>query len=160
MSTYTARGEGGSVVLAATLPGDVYVLEVSGASKWLCAGASYMASGPDVELDAQFQGMKGLFTGESMFFLEVSGEGPVAVNAFGKIREIEVDGDFVVDTGHVVAFETTLSYSITKAGSSFISSWLAGEGLVLNFTGRGKLLVQSHNPSEFGKTVGPKLPHR
>jgi uncharacterized protein (TIGR00266 family) len=160
MSTYTANGEG-NVVIAPTLPGDCHVLELQGGgAPWMCAGASYMASGPEVALDTQFQGMKGFFSGESMFYVELSGDGPAVVNAFGRIRELDVNGSLIVDTGHVVAFEKSLSYTITKAGSSWFTSWLSGEGFVMNFTGRGKLLVQSHNPTEFGKAIGPLLPAR
>ncbi|MGE0713517.1 MAG: TIGR00266 family protein [Planctomycetota bacterium] len=160
MSTYTPSHGDGDVVIAPTLPGDCYVIDLDGGTPWMCAGGSYMGSGPDVALDTQFQGLKGFFSGESLFYVELSGRGPAIVNAFGRIREIEVDGALIVDTGHVVAFQKSLSYTITKAGSSWFTSWLAGEGFVMNFTGRGRLLVQSHNPTEFGKAVGPLLPPR
>lgn len=156
MSTYHAD-QPGEVVIAPTLPGDCYVLQLDGGTEWICAGASYLGSGTEVSLDTQFQGMKGFLTGESIIFMKVSGHGPVVVNAFGKIREVEVDGDYIIDTGHVVAYQDTMKYTITKAGSSWISSYLSGEGFVMNFSGKGKVLVQSHNPSEFGQSIGPKL---
>jgi uncharacterized protein (TIGR00266 family) len=159
MSTYHARGAG-EVVIAPVMPGDVHVFEVAGGTTWMCAGGSYIGSGPEVSIDTKFQGMKGLFSGESLFYLEVGGHGPVAVAAFGLIRAIDVEGEFVVDTGHVVAYESTLEYEITKAGSSWISAFLSGEGLVMRFKGRGKLLIQSHNPTEFGRAIGPLLPTR
>lgn len=158
-STYSSS-RGGEVVIAPTLPGDCHVQQLDGSSTWLCAGASYLGSGPDVELDTQFQGFKGMFSGESLVFMEAKGTGPLVVNAFGKIREVEVDGSYVVDTGHVVAYETSLEYTLSKAGSSWFHSWLAGEGIVLRFTGRGRLLIQSHNPQEFGPAVGGMLPTR
>jgi uncharacterized protein (TIGR00266 family) len=160
MSTYHAEGSAGEVVLAPVMPGDCYVVELDGSTKWLCAGGSYIASGEDVTLDTQFQGFKGFVSGENMFFRECAGTGPLVVNAFGKIREVEIDGDYIIDTGHVVAFELGIGYTITKAGSSWLASFLAGEGFVMNFSGKGKVLVQSHNPTEFGKAVGPKLPPR
>lgn len=161
MSTYTAAGRPGHVLLAPTLPGEVRVVDLDGRSRWLCAGASFMACGPDVALDTRFQGLSGLFSGEGMFFVEASGQGPLVVMAFGQIRELVCDGDLVVDTGHLVAFEADgLEYHITKAGGSWIASWLAGEGLVMRFRGRGRVLVQSHNPSAFGQEVGALLPPR
>ena len=66
----------------------------------------------------------------------------------------------MVDTGHVVAFEDTLEFTVGRAGGSWIQSFLSSEGLVMNFTGRGKIYVQSHNPNEFGKTLGGMLPPR
>ena len=37
---------------------------------------------------------------------------------------------------------------------------MSGEGLVMNFTGEGKILVQSHDPSRLGGLLGPMLPPR
>ena len=70
---------------------------------------------------------------------------------------IEVDGDYIVDTGHIVAFDETLDFTITKAGKSWISSMLGGEGLVCKFKGKGTVWCQSHNETSFGQVVGPKL---
>ncbi len=160
-STYRVTdGRPGEVGLAPTLQGEVRVVDVDPSLSWLCAGASYMGSTEDLAVDTQFQGFKGMFSGESMFFMRVSGRGQLLVNAFGRITELEVDGPMIVDTGHVVAFEQGVDYKVTKAGGSWVSSFVAGEGLVLEFDGRGKILVQSHNPKEFGKSLGPLLPAR
>ena len=160
-STYRVTdGSPGEVGLAPTLQGEVQVIDVDPSIAWLCAGASYMGSSEDLAVDTQFQGFKGFFSGESLFFLKVSGRGQLLVNAFGRIRELEVDGQMIVDTGHLVAFEETLDYKITKAGGSWISSFVAGEGLVMEINGKGKILVQSHNPKDFGRMLGPKLPTR
>ena len=160
-STYrTTDGMPGEVGLAPTLQGEVRLVDVDPSLSWLCAGGSYMGSSDDLAVDTQFQGFKGMFSGESLFFLKVSGQGQLLVNAFGRITELEVDGNMVVDTGHVVAFEEGLDYKVTKAGGSWISSFMAGEGLVLEFHGRGKILVQSHNPKEFGSALGRRLPPR
>jgi uncharacterized protein (TIGR00266 family) len=153
-------GAEGEVALAPTLQGEVRVVPIDSSRNWFCAGGSYMGSSSELTVDTQFQGFKGMFSGENLFFLKVSGDGSLLVNAFGRITELEVDGDMVVDTGHLVAFEEGLAYKIGKAGGSWLSSFLAGEGLVLNFKGRGKILVQSHNPKEFGTTLGRLLPPR
>ena len=160
-STYrTTDGQAGEVGLSPTLQGEVRVIELDGTAPYLCAGGSYMGSAPDLELDIRFQGLKGFVSGESLFFMHVSGSGPLLVNAYGRISEVEVDGELIVDTGHVVAFEETLQYSLTKTGGSWITSYLAGEGIVMHFRGRGKVLVQSHNPKEFGGRLGRRLPPR
>ena len=160
-STYRVTdGQAGEVGLAPTLQGDVRRVALDGARAWICAGGSYLGSDSSLQVDTQFQGLKGMFTGEALFFLRVSSAGNLLVSAFGHVSEVDVDGELVVDTGHVVAFEESLEYSIGKAGSSLIHSFLGGEGLVMRFRGRGKLLVQSHNRKEFGRTLGGKLPPR
>lgn len=161
LSTYTSTdGHQGEVGVAPTHQGEIRIIEMDGSASWMCAGGSYLASSVGIELDTQFQGMKGFVTGEAPFFLQATGSGQLLVNAFGRLVEMEVQDALTVDSGHLVAFEDTLQYTITKGGSSWIQSWLAGEGVVMNFTGRGRILTQSHNPKEFGKTLGPKLPTR
>jgi len=161
LSTYRVTdNQPGEVGLAPVHVGGVMRIDVQPGMGWICAGGSYLGSGPDLQVDTQFQGLKGLFTGESLSFVEVRGTGPLLVGAFGRVVEHDVDGALTVDTGHVVAFEETLRYSLSKAGGSWIQSWLAGEGITLSFEGRGKVICQSHNPDEFGRLLGPKLPER
>jgi len=159
-STYTCLNGEGEVGLAPTLQGEVKVIDCDGSRKWVCTGGSYLGSSPALQIDTKFQGMKGFVTGESISFVEVSGVGPLLISAFGRIQEIEVRGAMTVDTGHVVAFEESLQYSPGKAASGWVQSFLSGEGIVLNFSGQGRLLVQSHNPNEFGGTLGRLLPER
>ena len=160
-STYRVTDSSpGEVGLAPTHMGNVTQIDVTPETGWVCTGGSYLASGTGLTIDTEFQGLKGFLTGESLVFLRVSGQGPLLLGAFGRISEQEVDGELIVDTGHVVAFTEGLTYSIDKVGGGWINSWLAGEGVVLRFQGRGKILVQSHNPTEFGKRLGPQLPQR
>ncbi len=161
LSTYqTIDGNSGEVGLAPTHQGEIRQIALDGSSGWLCAGGSYLGSTSGINLDTQFQGFKGFFSGEAPFFVEASGEGELLVTAYGRITKMNVTEPLIVDTGHVVAFEETLQYSITKVGGSWLQSWLAGEGFVMNFSGTGHILTQSHNPTEFGRRLGPRLPAR
>lgn len=161
LSTYSLLdGQPGEVGLAPVLQGELRAIEVTPEVPWMCAGGSWLASSDGLLIDTRFQGFKGLFTGESLSYLHLSGSGTMLVSAFGRLTEVDVDGELTVDTGHVVAFQETLSYSLTKAGGSWLHAWLGGEGIVMNFQGRGKLLVQSHNAKEFGQALGRRLPPR
>jgi len=79
----------------------------------MCAGGSWLGNGPNIELEAKFQGVKGLFTGESLFYLEACGSGPLLVNAFGQIEVLDVTDKYVIDSGHVVAFVNL--HEVTKS---------------------------------------------
>lgn len=161
LSTYrTDDGSVGEVGLAPTHQGEIRVIDLDSTASWMCAGGSYLGSSAGIELDTQFQGFKGFFTGEAPFFMKATGHGQLLTTAFGRIVEIDVKEPLTVDTGHLVAFEETLQYEITKGGGSWFQSWLAGEGVVMKFTGQGRILTQSHNPKEFGRQLGPKLPTR
>lgn len=153
---YTAGQGGGEVYLAPTLHGDMFVHELNG-NKLIVQGGSYLASEPGVEIDFNWQGFKSILSGEGLFWLNLNGVGKVIVNSYGLIYPVEVDGEYIVDTGHIVAFDSTLKFSISKAGKSWASSFLGGEGFVCRFNGKGTVWCQSHNPTGFGSSVGPSL---
>ena len=95
-----------------------------------------------------------------MFWVRCSGTGDLFLSSFGAIYEVDVQGEYTVDTGHIVAFEDSLQFRITKVSSSLIGSFLGGEGLVCRFQGQGKLYCQSHNAASLGALLGPKLKPR
>jgi uncharacterized protein (TIGR00266 family) len=159
-NVYRASSGDAHVALAPQLCGSMVVHQLDGTEDFLIQGSSYVAAPDSVLIDTKFQGFKGFFSGESLFFLKASGRGPVLINAFGAIEVLDLDGEMIVDTGHLVAFSAGIEYSVQKAGAGWISSFLSGEGLVLKMRGRGKLYVQTRNPNEFGKTVGSLLPAR
>jgi uncharacterized protein (TIGR00266 family) len=158
LSHFHAVRSPGQVRIAPELPGDIERIDLDG-DTWLIEGGAFLGAGPDVEVDASFGGMKSFLGGEGLFFVRVSGQGPVLVSAFGGIFPIEVEGAHVVDTGHVVAFPDRLRYRLATAGGwkSFLFS---GEGLVFQFDGHGRVLCQSHDAGRFGRLLGPKLPAR
>lgn len=159
LSVFRSPTPDGEVFLAPRLMGDILIYEMKG-QELVVQGASYLASATNVNLDLGFQGMKSLFSGESIFWLSITGYGPVILTSFGGIYEIEVNGDYIVDTGHIVAFERSLDFRIDKANSSWLGAFFGGEGFVCRFHGRGKVYCQTHNPGSFGFIVGSQLPPR
>ena len=115
----------------------------------------------NVESDTKFQGMKGLFSGESLFFIHATcptGAGRVYYNSYGAIKPMQIQQGqtITIDTGHVVAFTPSLDYSITGMGS-FKSTMLSGEGLVMKFRGNGTLYLQTRNVSSIASWLTPRL---
>ncbi|QDT35118.1 TIGR00266 family protein [Thalassoglobus polymorphus] len=149
-NTYEAENEAGSIGLAPGTAGDIIAHEMDG-ELYLEAGA-FLASTPDVVCDSKFQGLKGLL-GEGMFTLRISGTGMLFFNAYGDIEEIEVDGSYTVDNGFAVAWDPSLQYSITR--SKKIRSFLFADQLLMNFTGKGRLWVQSRSPRTLSNWVHP-----
>ncbi len=159
LNHYTAPSEGGTLWLGATHTGDMAQKELKG-ENLIIQGGSFVACTENITIDASWQGFKNLLSRESLFWIKASGTGTVIFNSFGAIYPLEVDGEHIVDTGHIVAFEETLNFSLTKAGKSWINSILGGEGLVCKFKGKGIVWIQSHNTSSFGAIIGPKLKAR
>lgn len=156
LNFFTATSGEAEILFSSSLPGDMVVIEV-GEVGIIAEGGAFVVRSSSVELDMSWQGMKSLFSGESLFWLRMSGQGLLVLNAFGAIYPIDVDGEYIVDTGHIVAFEETLDFSISKAGRSLLSSFLGGEGLVCKFRGTGRVWCQSHSASAFGALMTPLL---
>lgn len=156
LNHFTAGAKGGELWLSTTLPGDMTTVKIGGGNLIVQSG-SFVACEPGVEIGFGWQGFKTLFSGESMFWLEMKGQGQLVMNSYGAIYPIEVKGEYIVDTGHIVAFQDTLDFEISKAGASWIHSFLGGEGLVCRFKGQGTVWCQSHNDVSFGRTLGPML---
>jgi len=146
----------GEVFLGTSLAGDMMTMDLDNESLIVQNGA-YMASSEGIDVDMGWQGFKSLLSGESVIWLNLKGKGKILISSFGAIYPVEIDGEYIVDSGHIVAFDETLDFSITKAGKSWLHSFLGGEGLVCKFKGTGTVWCQSHNPSSFGGVLRSSL---
>ena len=131
----------GSVTFTPSCPGSVLQRTLDGDTFILTAG-SFLGCSSGIDLGIRFLGLKALFSGEGPFFIECSGKGDVFYNSYGAVIEKDLQGKLTVDTGHVVAFEPTLDFALKGMGN-LKSTLLSGEGLVLEFNGSGKLLLQT-----------------
>lgn len=156
VNIYTAGGQGGRILIAPTLVGDVVHFPLAG-NTVLVQAHSFLASAPAISITPKFGGLKTLLGGEGLFLLAAKGKGDLFLNAYGGIRELDVKGNFIVDTGHVVAFEESLTFQVKKVGG-WKSTFLSGEGLVSEFSGQGKLWIQTRNLGALVGWLTPLLP--
>ncbi len=150
-NTYWAEHEAGQITFAPGSSGDIATYELDGGELILEKGA-YLASDERVQCDARWDGVRGLFN-EGMFVLRVSGTGVVFFHSYGRLEELEVDGEYLVDNGFAVAWEPSLQYRVTRGKR--IRSFLFSDQLLLNFSGRGRLWVQSRSPRGLASWVYP-----
>jgi uncharacterized protein (TIGR00266 family) len=150
VNTYTAPAGGGWVDVAARLPGDLTSLEIASGRSLFVQKGSWLASASAVQLDAQWGGFKNLFGSEGGFILRASGEGPIVVACYGALETwtLEAGQSITLDTGHMVAYEDTVTMSLRKVTGGIVQTVKSGEGLVFDFTGPGKVLSQTRNPTE------------
>jgi uncharacterized protein (TIGR00266 family) len=161
-NTFTAVNGPGEVLLAHAVCGDMVTLDMTQQGYYLTA-SSFIASTPNVNIDTKLQGFaKGFFSGEGAFVMHATAQSPgqLVIGAFGGITELPCDGNLVIDTGHLVAWDSSLTYKVGKSGAGWISSFFSGEGLVCHFQGQGRIWIQSRNPVGYGQTVGAMLPPR
>ncbi len=143
------------VALAPRWPGSVVHRPMTGDRFYLTAG-SFLACSPGMRLETRFGGLRAFFSGKGAFLVEVSGHGDLFFNSFGGIVEREVQGELVVDTGHVVAWEPSLSYTIGGMGG-LKQTLLSGEGLVMRFHGQGRIYLQTRHLPALAGWLGPYL---
>jgi uncharacterized protein (TIGR00266 family) len=154
-NTFRAARGPGEVTLAPSLPGDIRLREMRGEDLILQSG-SYLGSHPGIEVETKWGGAKTFFSREGLFLLKARGEGPLLFSSYGAIVEVPVPpSGYVVDTGHIVAFEPSLQWSVDKVGG-LKSLLFSGEGLVCRFTGTGKLWLQTRS---FDSFLGEVIPH-
>jgi uncharacterized protein (TIGR00266 family) len=146
VNTFSAENGPGEILFAPGHMGDTQHYRLTGGSLYLQRGA-YMANSEGVEITGSWQGAKGFFSGEGLVLLKASGNGDVFFNSYGAILEIDVQDDYIVDTGFIVAFEDTLSYNVSVLpglrGGGFKRLFFSGEGLVCRFSGQGKVWIQT-----------------
>ncbi|TCS37594.1 TIGR00266 family protein [Reinekea marinisedimentorum] len=148
INDFTAANGPGEIGIAPGAPGDLLHQYLDGNTIYL-QNSAYVASTADVTVESKWQGMvKGFFSGESLFLIRCSGKGDLWFNTYGAIIEIDVEDDYVVDTGNIVAFTEGLEYTIRKVGG-YKSLFFSGEGLVCRFSGKGKVWIQTRSAAAF-----------
>ncbi|MFW2178398.1 MULTISPECIES: TIGR00266 family protein [unclassified Moraxella] len=149
------HGEG-DCLLAPTLDGDMQILDV-GAVQYTLSDGAFVAAHTTVDIRANIQrNLGGAVFGDTGGFMvmQTQGQGQVVVSGFGSLFEIDVtpEKDVVIDNGHVVCWDSRLQYSLSMATSqkkgflgNIINSVTSGEGMVLKFSGHGKVVICSRN---------------
>ncbi len=159
MNEFTAEGGPGEICIAPGAIGDLAHYRIQpGKSIYLQSGA-YVASSPEVKVDTKWDGFRGFFSGTGLFLLKVEGNGDLFFNAYGGLVEIPVQGNYVIDTGYIAAFEDSLNYEVTLLGG-LKTSLLGGEGLVCRFSGQGKIWLQTRQIYPFLRWLWPFRPQK
>ncbi|GAF08430.1 hypothetical protein JCM16418_2504 [Paenibacillus pini JCM 16418] len=149
------------VLLAPASIGDVQAVELDGSYRLFVQKDGFLAATDGIEVNTKMQNlMKGLFSGEGFFIIEISGKGTVFLSSYGSIHAINLAAgeERIIDNAHLVAWPDYVDYSIEKASKGWLSSVTSGEGLVCRFRGEGVVLIQSRNPGSFANWIKQFIP--
>ena len=148
INEFTAKNGDAEIQIAPASPGDIDHVYLDNESIYL-QNSAFVASGSQIDVQSKWQGFtRGFFSGENFFLIKCTGKGDVWFNSYGGIIPIEVNGSYVVDTGHIVAFTEGLDYSISSVGG-YKSLFFSGEGLVCRFSGTGRVWIQTRKLQPF-----------
>ncbi len=174
--TNSAREGKRHAAFGAPYPGKIIAIDLDEAQgELICQKDSFLCAALGTELSIAFNKKigAGLFGGEGFILQRLRGDGMVFIHAGGTIVEKHLNNEkIMVDTGCIVAFETTISYSIQQAGN-LKSMIFGGEGLFLaTLQGTGRVCslkaiwlqslpfsrladrILEFAPSEGGKSMG------
>lgn len=159
-SLFTAETGDGEIILAPGTIGDIMKMELHGSTIY-AEGGAYLAGAPGLEISTKGS-FKAMISGEGLFLQKISGSGLLFLNSYGSIiaRNLAPGETYIVDTGHMVAFEETVQYTIRKAARGIFSTLASGEGLVCEYTGPGRLWLQTRNLSALAQLLNKLLPRR
>lgn len=147
----------GEVVLAPTFSGNITKKSLSPGHSLFVQTGGYLASTGSVDMRLRFGGLRSFFGGEGLVLLECSGQGDLFVNSYGGVVAVPVNGKYIVDTGHIVAFDGALDFRVRSVGGAK-SFFFSGEGLVCEFNGQGTVYIQSRNVNALVGWLTPLLP--
>lgn len=171
MTHFTNSGQGKKhVAFGAPYPGKIIAIDLDEANgELICQKDSFLCAALGTEISIAFNKRlgSGFFGGEGFILQRLRGDGNVFIHAGGTIIEKRLSGGkFMVDTGCIVAFESTISYDIERAGN-LKSMIFGGEGLFLaTLQGTGRIWLQSlpfsrladrileHAPAAGGRSQG------
>ncbi len=148
MTHFTNAGAGKKhVAFGAPYPGKIVPIDLDEAhGELICQKDSFLCAALGTEVSIAFNKKigAGLFGGEGFILQRLRGDGNVFIHAGGTIVEKRLQGEKIkVDTGCIVAFESTINYDIEQAGN-LKSMIFGGEGLFLaTLQGTGRVWLQS-----------------
>ena len=157
INKFTAESPG-EITMAPALPGDIHSMDLENEVVFVQSG-SFMAGTIDIDIDTKWGGSKTFFSKEGLFMLKIEGTGSLFASSFGAIHPITLEeGEtYIVDTGHIVAFDDNVKYKVKKIGG-LKSTLFSGEGLVVYLTGPGRAWIQSRSQDAFLSWLIPRLP--
>jgi uncharacterized protein (TIGR00266 family) len=149
MTVFTHNGQGKAhVAFGAPYPGNIIPVPLpSVGGTLICQKDSFLcaAKGVSVGIYLQRRILTGLFGGEGFIMQRLDGDGMVFVHAGGTVidRTLAPGETLHVDTGCIVALESSVKFDIQQAGN-IKTALFGGEGLFFaNLQGPGRIWLQS-----------------
>ena len=146
-----SRGDG-KVLLAPSLPGGIVDIELDGSYEFAVQKGGFLAATDGVEVGTKIENLaRSLFSGFGLFIVKIGGRGTAFVNAWGAVHVLDIkeNEEIIIDNSHLLAWPTSMDFSLEKASGSWFSSFTSGEVLVCRFKGPGTVLIQTRNLNSF-----------
>lgn len=161
MVTYKAEKDA-TIAFASSVPGSIMPIDVSEHRGMVLQKGAFLCAEDSVELSTILAKRlsAGMFGGEGFVLQQIDGNGTVFLEVDGDpiVKELAPGEVIKVDTGNVVAFDSTVQYEVeTIKGMGNIL--FGGEGLFLTkLTGPGKVVLQTMSMNELAGKIASYIP--
>lgn len=149
MTIFGNRGNGRrKVAFASPYPGKIIPVDLrQHGGTLLCQRDSFLCAAKGISVGVAFQKKlgAGFFGGEGFILQKLEGDGLAFIHAGGMIipKDLKAGETLRLDTGCLVAMESTIAYDIQYVGS-IKTAFFSGEGLFFAaLTGPGRVWIQS-----------------
>lgn len=129
------------IMLTHPLPGELRSIHLKDETMCLDPHALIARFG-GVKVSLRWAGIAALMAKRKPFDLVVKGTGVIWIGAYGGLLEKQVDGEYALDTHHLIAHDASIAVRHVPAGG-IIAGWLRGEGFITRAAGRGKVILQT-----------------
>ena len=120
---------------------------------------SYMASTMDIDVNTTLGRSSHLLRRGRAIHASLFGNRLADNELIRRAASVDLNAgqEFIIDTGHVVAFDSHMTYEVQKFGS-WKSTIAGGEGFVVNFNGPGTVHLQTRSQQSLLDWIIPNIP--
>ena len=147
--------QSGDALVAPSDPGGISLHRLVPGQDMILTSGAYVAADTGVNVSSSMHNpfsAFGNFSGSGVFLLRASGQGVLAISAYGSMHKyVLAPGETrSVDNGHLVAWTASMNTGMKMASQrgGIIGSMTSGEGLHCSFSGPGVIYIQSHKPTD------------
>ncbi len=160
ITTAKSRANGGKIAIAPGMIGKIIEIEV-GSKQYVLNDGAFLACTSGCEYSvSRVSGIGNAMFGNTGGFynMKTKGNGTFFVNSFGDLVKVKCESVLEVDNSHAVAWDASLSYRLKVASGTF--GFKTGEGLVIEFSGKGNIYIQTRSIKNLAELVIPFVPQR
>ena len=162
MNRYTAERAAGLIAFASSFPGSIRACEITPGNEIIVHKRAFLASTEGIELSLHFQKKlgAGFFGGEGFIMQKIGGQGIAFIEIDGHAVEytLAAGQSMIVDTGYLVAMDSTCSMDIVTTGS-VKNAIFGGEGIFNTVVkGPGKIILQTMPIQTVARTLSGFMP--
>jgi uncharacterized protein (AIM24 family) len=162
MTEYRAYGAAGEVAFATKVPGHILPVPVGNGYEYLIHRHGFLCGTAQIQLGVGFQQSlgAGIFGGDGFRLQHVAGVGTAWIELSGEVivKDLRAGETLRVHPGHVGAFQTSVSFQITRI-PGIRNMIFGGDGIFLAaLTGPGRIWLQSLPISRLAHALAEYLP--